>query len=210
MKHPPLGRAMARLGVAGCLSLGDNLHVGAGYHHLLSVLQLRLQHAHHRARRNLHQLRRKSSHRRQLSEVGLADDAHMTADLQHLRFESRSRQRLVRQLIVVVAGVFGAARDIGACLDQIERRCGRIRPSQYVRMDIDLIGAGQQVATLRVVTERLPLPADVVLPMLAVWPNCPDSSAMDAARMDSLKIRHPILHADNAVRQTLDIEKLKL
>lgn len=97
-----------------------------------------------------------------------------------------------------------------ACLDQIERRCGRIRPSQYVRMDIDLIGAGQQVATLRVVTARLPLPADVVLPMLAVWPNCPYSSAMDAALMDSLQIRHPILHADNAVRQTLDIEKLKL
>lgn len=57
--------------------------------------------------------------------------------------------------------------------DQIERRCGRVRPSQYVRMDIDLIAVGEKIATLQVVTERLPLPADVVLPMRAVWPDCP-------------------------------------
>lgn len=70
-------------------------------------------------------------------------------------------------------------------LDQIERHCGRVRPSQYVRMDIDLIGAGDQMATLQVITERLPLPADVLLPMLALWPDCPHTDAIAIATAQS-------------------------
>ncbi|MFZ3192054.1 MAG: 2-amino-4-hydroxy-6-hydroxymethyldihydropteridine diphosphokinase [Moraxellaceae bacterium] len=85
-------------------------------------------------------------------------------------------------------------------LDQIEQRCGRVRPSQYVRMDIDLIGAGDQIGTLDVVSERLPLPADVLLPMLAIWPACPQTDPL------ALDIRHTILHADDALRQPFNVE----
>ncbi|MEC7119570.1 MAG: 2-amino-4-hydroxy-6-hydroxymethyldihydropteridine diphosphokinase [Pseudomonadota bacterium] len=63
--------------------------------------------------------------------------------------------------------------DLLVRLNQIEQRCGRVRPSQYVRMDIDLIGAGHSLAQLDVVSTRLPLPADVYLPMLELWPDCP-------------------------------------
>ena len=66
-----------------------------------------------------------------------------------------------------------ACEDLMLKLEEIERRCGRVRPSQYVRMDIDLIAAGAQATTLQVISERLPLPADVYLPMLALWPDCP-------------------------------------
>jgi 2-amino-4-hydroxy-6-hydroxymethyldihydropteridine diphosphokinase len=86
-------------------------------------------------------------------------------------------------------------------LDQIEQDCGRLRPSQYVRMDIDLIAMGQQPALLQVVSERLPLPADVYLPMLALWPGCPQPipSSISAACLpasvtilpcDAVRVRH--------------------
>ena len=91
-------------------------------------------------------------------------------------------------------------------LNQIEQRCGRIRPSQSVRMDIDLIAAGTQVATLQVVTARLPLPADVYLPLLALWPNCPTPHAELTQQIQPLNITDSILHTDNTLRQTLHVE----
>lgn len=95
-------------------------------------------------------------------------------------------------------------------LDQIEQGCGRIRPSQYVRMDIDLIGVGQHVATLQVVSERLPLPADVYLPMLTLWPECPQPSAESMQHSTPLNIRHSILHTDNTLCQTFHVDEVKL
>lgn len=97
--------------------------------------------------------------------------------------------------------------------NQIEQRCGRVRPSQYVRMDIDLIGAGEQVSSLAVVTERLPLPADVYVPMLTLWPACPQPAAHlnNAAvgaepRTEPLTIAHSILHPHDTLRETFDIK----
>lgn len=90
-------------------------------------------------------------------------------------------------------------------LDQIEQHCGRVRPSQYVRMDIDLIAVGERIDNLTVVRERLPLPMDVILPMRSVWPACPieDPLALRTpqnARIVSLSVGDAILHTDNALR----------
>lgn len=95
-------------------------------------------------------------------------------------------------------------------LNQIEQACGRVRPSQYVRMDIDLIGMGQQIATLQVLSERLPLPADVYLPMLTLWPQCPQSLIESMQQSQPLNVGHAILHTDNTLRQPLHIHQVKL
>ncbi len=91
--------------------------------------------------------------------------------------------------------------------ENIEQYCGRIRPSQLVRMDIDLIGSGEQVATLQVIPERLPLPADVYLPMLTLWPDCP---ILPTAGMKyqgkPLAVSNLILHSNDSLRQTLDLK----
>jgi len=104
---------------------------------------------------------------------------------------------------VLLTAVALSRADLLAELDQIEQRCGRVRPSQYVRMDIDLIGAGDQISTLAVITERLPLPADVILPMRDVWPTCPvdsDCALIAVQSMRVLDVFDTILHADDALR----------
>lgn len=57
-------------------------------------------------------------------------------------------------------------------LYQIEANCGRIRPSQQVRLDLDLIAYGQDQTSLQILPKRLPLTADVQTPLRTLWPQC--------------------------------------
>ena len=57
-------------------------------------------------------------------------------------------------------------------LYQIEANCGRIRPSQQVRLDLDLIAYGQDQTSLQILPKRLPLTVDVQTPLRTLWPQC--------------------------------------
>lgn len=67
--------------------------------------------------------------------------------------------------------------QLTAQLQHIEQACGRVRPSAHVRMDLDLIAYGDTPDTLTVVRARQPLPLDVTVPLLTLWPQCPTEFA---------------------------------
>jgi len=66
-----------------------------------------------------------------------------------------------------------AAISVDEMLSEIKRLealAGRVKPSEIVPLDIDLI-AWQDGQTIRFDPHRLPLALDVILPMQEIWPD---------------------------------------
>lgn len=60
-------------------------------------------------------------------------------------------------------------------LRDLEQQAGRVRPSQLITLDIDVIAHGEQLDQLQLIAKRLPLPIDVSLPLSELWDACPSA-----------------------------------
>lgn len=56
-------------------------------------------------------------------------------------------------------------------LKQLEQQAGRSRPSYQIPLDIDLIGWGADLTQMQFNPKKLPLVADVSIPLAEVWPQ---------------------------------------
>ncbi len=75
-------------------------------------------------------------------------------------------------MAVLIDSVCVSVEQFTQQLLQIEQACGRVRPSRYVRLDLDLIAYGQDHHSLMILSNRLPLTVDVQMPLQTLWPQC--------------------------------------
>ncbi|MDO4222828.1 MAG: 2-amino-4-hydroxy-6-hydroxymethyldihydropteridine diphosphokinase [Acinetobacter sp.] len=54
-------------------------------------------------------------------------------------------------------------------LTQLEQQAGRIRPSHQISLDVDLIAWGDDLQNMQLNSRKLPLPADVKIPLAELW-----------------------------------------
>lgn len=65
-------------------------------------------------------------------------------------------------------------------LKQLEQQAGRVRPSNAITLDIDLIAYGESLQDLTLIAKHWPLPLDVSLPLSELWPACPCTSSSNS------------------------------
>lgn len=59
--------------------------------------------------------------------------------------------------------------EIVRCLKKMEHDSGRVRPSHYISLDIDLIASGLDLSEMVFNPKKLPLALDVKIPLYELW-----------------------------------------
>ena len=70
-------------------------------------------------------------------------------------------------------------------LKNLETQSGRVRPSHYISLDIDVIAWGKDLEHMQFNPKKLPLANDVKIPLLELWQH-------EALNYDD-KLQYPVI-----------------